>query len=249
LPAHPDLLADWDAALRGGPVPAGLTARAADEVARRFDVYRNNVAVGLTSALAARFPVIQRLVGDEFFAALARLYAVHDRPRSPVLLAWGDGFAAFLAAFPPLESLPYLADVARIEYARGQAFHAADAPPIDPAHLASADPDRICLTLHPSVILLRLTYPAVAIWARNQPGGDAIAIPSGPQTALVLRDAAFAVHVRALGPGDTALIAALLDGQTLASAALLARGAQPDHDPHPLLVDLMRAGAITQPKA
>jgi hypothetical protein len=248
LTGHPERLAGFDAALRGGAVPGGLTARSVAEVERRFAVYRNNVAVGLSDALAARFPVIQRLVGEAFFAAMARVFAEAHRPRSPVIAEWGGEFPRFLAGFPPLAAWPYMADVARIELARGVAFHAADAEPVDPAALVAADPERVVLALHPSVCLLRLDHPAVSIWARNQPGGEGVPVGSGPETALVLRDRAFAVQVRALGAGDAALVEALLAGATLAEAALRADAAVPGHDPQPILVDLMRAGAITQPK-
>ncbi|WP_434615094.1 HvfC/BufC N-terminal domain-containing protein [Tabrizicola sp. M-4] len=243
--AHPDFLATFDAALRGGPLPAGLIARDPAEVERRFAVYRNNVAVSLTEALATRFPVIRRLVGEAFFAPLARLYAETEPPRSPVLAEWGEGFAAFLAGFPPLAAYPYMADVARIEVARGRAFHAADAAPISPATLATADPHRLRLTLHPSVTLLRLSHPAVSIWARNQPGGESLPLATGPETALILRDAAYQVPVHALSPGDATFLDALLAGHPLGPAAEAALAAQPDHDPQPLLVLLMRSGAIT----
>lgn len=246
MPAHPEFLAGFDAALRGGALPPGLTASAPDEVARRFAVYRNNVAVGLSDALAARFPVICRLVGADFFAAMARLHAEADRPQSPVLAEWGAEFADFLERFPPLAAYPYMADVARIEHAMGRAFHAADAPPVDPGALAAADPDRLRLHLHPSVILLPLAHPAVSIWAANQPGGAGRPIAAGPETALILRDAAFAVQVRAVGPGDAALIAALLAGETLSAAAARGQGAEPGHDPQPILVWLMGAGAIVE---
>lgn len=242
--AHPDFVAGFDAALRGGPVPAGLLARDPVEVERRFAVYRNNVAVSLSEALASRFPVIRRLVGEPFFAAMARLYAEADRPKSPVLAEWGEGFAAFLERFPPLAAHPYLGDVARIEYARGRAFHAADVAPVDPARLAAADPDRVRLILHPSVTLLPLAYPAVSIWARNQPGGEAVALAPRPETALILRDATCQVPVHAVGPGDAALLRAILSGKGLSAAALEARTVEPGHDPQPLLVLLMRAGAI-----
>lgn len=242
--AHRDFIAGFDAALRGGAVPAGLVARDPAEIGRRLAVYRNNVAVSLTEALATRFPVIRRLVGEAFFAPLARLYAETDRPTSPVLAEWGAGFAAFLAGFPPLAAYPYLADVARIEFARGQAFHAADAAPVDPARLAAAAPERVRLVLHPSVTLLALAHPAVSIWAINQPGGEGQPVPQRPETALILRDAGFQVPVRALGPGDAALMAAVLAGARLAAAALAAAQAEPGYDPQPLLVSLMRAGAI-----
>lgn len=248
MTAHPDLLTEFTLALRGGALPPGLTACDPSEVERRFAVYRNNVAVSLSEALAARFPVIRRLVGETFFAAMARLYAETDGPPSPVLSGWGAGFAGFLQGFPPLAAYPYLPDVARIEYARGLAFHAADAAPVDPARLIEADPDQLRLQLHPSVILLRLAHPAVSIWARHQPGGEASGMGSGPETALILRDAGFGVPVRTLGPGDAALVAALLSGQSLAEAASVAQTAEPEHNPQPLLVALMQAGAITGTK-
>lgn len=241
---HPDFVARFDAALHGGPLPAGLVARDMTEVERRFAVYRNNVSVSLTEALASRFPVIRRLVGEAFFAPMARLYADQDRPKSPVLAEWGDGFAAFLEGFPPLASYPYLGDVARIEYARGRAFHAADACPVDPAIFADADPEKLRLTLHPSVMLLTLAHPAVTIWARNQPGGDALPQTKGPQTALILRDAAYHVPVRSIGQGDAALLRSLLSGAPLSLAAASARTAEAGHDPQPLLVSLLRDGAI-----
>lgn len=244
MPAHPEFVAQFDAALRGGVLPLGLTARHAEEVERRFAVYRNNVAVGLMEALATRFPVIQRLVGEAFFAAMARLYAETDRPKTPILHEWGEGFAGFLQGFPPLAAYPYLGDVARIEYARGRAFHAADALPVDPTRLASADPDRVRLTLHPSVTLLALSHPAVSIWARNQPGRESQPLATGPETALILRDASFAVPVHAVGPGDAALLRALQAGEPLSIAAAAAQRTEVGHDPQAMLVMLMRAGAI-----
>lgn len=242
--AHPDFVARFDAALRGGDIPAGLVARHPQEVERRFAVYRNNVAVSLTAALATRFPVIRRLVGEAFFAPLARLYAEADRPRSPVLAEWGAGFAGFLDGFPPLAAYPYLGDVARIEFARGRAFHAADMRPVDPATIAAADPERVRLSLHPSVTLLRLAHPAVSIWARNQPGAEGLPLVAGPQTALILRDVAFQVPVRAVGAGDAALLGAILTGARLSVAASEGQAAEAGHDPQPLLVALMRAAAI-----
>ncbi|MBL4916937.1 DNA-binding domain-containing protein [Szabonella alba] len=246
MPAHPDFIARFEAGLRGGDLPPGLTARDPAEVERRFAVYRNNQAVGLSQALALRFPVIRRLVGEDFFAALARAYAGVERPVSPVLAEWGAGFSEFLDRFPPLAAYPYMGDVARIEYARGRAFHAADAAPVDPAVFAMADPGRLRLGLHPSVTLLSLAHPAVSIWQRNQPGAGAKgALPAGPETALILRDTTFDVPVRALDVGEAALIGALLEGATLAGAAEQAQAALSDHNPQPLLVALLRAGAIT----
>lgn len=248
--SEPAFEADFARALRGGALPEGVTATDPAEAERRFAVYRNNVALGLIEALGARFPAIRRLVGAEFFHALARLYAEAERPRSPVLLRWGAGFADFLERFPPLAGYPYLGDVARIEYARGEAFHAADALPLPPATLLAADPEALRLHLHPSLRLLRLAHPAVTIWARNQPGAPPSTepLPEGGETALIWRDSAFDVPVKALSPADAALIEALLAGETLAMAAQRALSFEAAHTPQPLLVTLMRTGAIVTPQ-
>jgi hypothetical protein len=250
LPAHPDLCAAFAAGLASGALPPGLTATAPDEAARRFAVYRNTVAVGLADALAKRFAVIERLVGSEFFRAMARVYLQDNRPRSPVLLDWGDSFPAFLAGFPPLAAYPYMADVARIELARGRAYHAADEAPLTPDQLvaAAASPATARLGLHPSVQLLHLSHPAVSIWAANQPGGLPVPAAAGPEVALILRDRSFGVPVTALGAGDAALVGALLQGHPLLVAAECASFAEPAHDPQPLLIRLMQAGAVTLPK-
>jgi hypothetical protein len=248
LRVHHEFEMRFETALRGGPLPSGLFARDPAEVERRFAVYRNNVAVSLTEALSSRFPVIRRLVGEAFFGPLARLYAEVDRPRSPVLAEWGDGFAAFLAAFPPLSAYPYLADVARIEFARGRAFHAADAPPVNPTTLTGADPERVTLALHPSVCILHLAHPAVSIWMRNQPDGQDQPLASGPETALILRDMSFNVPVKSICAGDAALVEAMLAGVPLSVAETAAQKVEPMHDPRPMLVALMRAGAIVDAK-
>lgn len=243
---HAESQAAFRHALRAGPLPPGVTAADPAETARRFAVYRNTVAVSLGRALARRFPVIERLVGPAFFAALARACLEADPPRSPVLLEWGAGFADFLAGFAPVADWPYLADVARVEYARGLAFHAPDAAPVDPAVLAGADPARLRLGLHPSLAVLRLDHPAVSIWTRNQPGAMPAPLPSGPQIALILRDPAHAVPVAAITPADAVLIEALQQKQTLAAAAARAALADRGHDPAPRLVALMRQGAIVE---
>lgn len=246
---HPEFTRAFDAALKGAPLPEGVTSRDPAEAARRFDVYRNNVAVGLAEALAARFPVIKRLVGDEFFAALARVYGEAHRPHSPVLHEWGESFAGFLATFPPLEAYPYMADVARIEWARGLAFHAADGDRADPALFAGADPAQLTLRLHDSVQVLRLATPAVSIWAANQPGATPLDLAqSGPEIALVWRNRAFDVPALAIGPGDAVFIEQLRGGAALAIAAATALWAETGFDPQPMLVRLMQAGAILTPE-
>jgi hypothetical protein len=242
---HAEFTGAFRAALFNGALPPGVTAQSPDEAVQRFAVYRNNVAHSLTRALARRFPVVERLVGLEFFTAMARLYIEADPPASPRLFLWGEGFARFLQGFPPVRSLPYLPDVSRLEWQRGLAYHAADVPSVAAADLAqaAADPARFRLALHPSVGLIRSRYAVVTIWQANQPG----AVQTGPlradraEDALILRDRADQVPVIALSPGEAGFQSALMRGETLLEAATRAEGA----DPARLLAILMRAGAIT----
>src|SRR5260370_39578206 len=117
------------------PIPCGITAHNAAIPTRRFAVYRNNEVAGLVKALLNKFPVVEKIVGEEFFAAMARAFVVERPPRSPVLAIYGDGFATFIAAFDPARELAYLADVARLEAARTRPYHAADGTAVDAGQL------------------------------------------------------------------------------------------------------------------
>ena len=81
------------------PVPAAFKGAAQGRAERRFAVHRNTVAASLIEALQARFPVVQRLVGEDFFRAMARAFVALEPPSSPLLFLYGESFAAFIARF------------------------------------------------------------------------------------------------------------------------------------------------------
>ena len=258
---HAEFLARFHGALFGGALPKGVIACTVDpakpgqaviactaeQVERRFNVYRNNVHHSLSRALAARFPVVERVVGPEFFAAMAPVFLVAPGPANPMLFQWGAAFPDFLAGFPPLAGLPWLADVARIEWARGEAYHAADAAPLPPEALTRAahDAGRARLRLHPSLRLVVSRFAAVSAWAMNQPGATPAPLEMGRgEVALILRDRRDAVPVRALGPGDHAFVAAVQRDATLLEAAQHGAGAEAGYDPGTMLYGLVAAGAL-----
>lgn len=227
------------------PAPAGVTAHNGP-AHRRFSVYRNNVAVGLIEAVGARHPVTRRLLGEDRFRPLARAYVAAEKPASPVLLAYGGGFAAFAA--PVLESagLGDLVGVAALESAWMDAYHAAEAEPAGMDLLAALDPDRLAdtrLRIHPSARIVAATGPAVSLWAaaRAETLGD-VPPADGPQTALVVRPAA-EVTVTLLPPADAPFAAAVLAGAPLGAAA--AAAVDPAFDFGRALVGLVAAGAVT----
>lgn len=229
-------------------VPPGLVGPDGLPDLRRFAVYRNNVIAGLADALKAAFPATCRIVGDAFFAAMARAYAARHPPRSPVMLHYGDGFGAFVDSFEPAASLPYLGDVARLEHAWAVAYHAADAAPLAAAAFAGIAPERLpslVLGLHPSVRIVRSRFPVVRIWRMNIDSGEPapVDLDAGGEDALVVRPAAD-VEVRRLPPGAAAFIAALAAGARIVGALDAALADAPGFDPAGALAMLFDAGAV-----
>ncbi len=198
-------------------IPPGLIDPAGHPAPRRFAVYRNNVAASLTRALEAGFPVVRKLLGDDYFAAVAALHLRAHPPRIRQIMLYGADFPDFLAGFPPLAHLPYLPDVARLELAIRHSYHSADSAPISPAALAL--PEDILLasrfTVAPSLRLLRSTHPVLSIWVANARSGPAP--QAGPQDVVVLR-AEFDPEPHLAPPGAADFIESLTRGETLADA-------------------------------
>jgi hypothetical protein len=168
----------------GLPVPLGVVSDNAPSLSRRFAVHRNNVVAGLVEALEARFPAVEKIVGKEFFVAMALAFIQKRPPRSPLLAAYGDEFAEFIGAFEPAHELPYLVDVARIEAARTRAYHAADAAPLGASELAQLDAKTLSglrVDLHPSLEIVRSAHPVVTIWAMNSGAQKLEPIGPGPR--------------------------------------------------------------------
>jgi hypothetical protein len=223
------------------PAPAGLLR------ARRFSVHRNNLYASLGDALRARYPVIERLVGEDFFKAAASLFIEAHPPASPVLIEYGQAFPAFLEDFEPARALPYLAGVARLEWLRHSAYHAADRLPLSAAELAGVRPGQAgCLILkfHPSAALIASPYPIVSIWETN--AYDAEVRPIGPdlpgEAALVIRPE-LEVSVLRLDAASYAFAAALAAGEALERSAEKA-AVHSGFDLGHVLAKLIAAGAF-----
>jgi hypothetical protein len=232
----------------GLPMPDGLVDPDGEPGPKRFAVYRNNVVVGLTETLKDAFPAVHRIVGAEFFRAMARAYVTVDPPRSPILLDYGAGFPDFILRFEPAAVLPYLADVARIERAWSEAYHAPEAAPIDPGAFMAIDPDQlpaIHLVLHPSLRVVRSQFPTLTIWQMNVADGvpGPVDLAAGGEDVLVLRPLTD-VEVRSIPEGTLEFIQALTDGRSVLAALKAALIANPRFDLSANLSDLMHARAL-----
>lgn len=230
------------------PVPPGLVGPDGEPSLKRFAVYRNNVVAGLTDALKDAYPAVHRLVGTDFFRAMARVYVAIEPPRSPIMLDYGAGFPDFIGSFEPAASLPYLADVARIERAWSEAYHAPEAAPLELAAFAAIDPDQlpaIRLRLHPSVRFVRSRFPALTIWQMNV--GDGVPAPvdfdAGGEDALIVRPMAD-VEVRLLPAGSFEFIQELANESSILAGLEAGLTANPRFDLADNLSDLMQSGAV-----
>jgi hypothetical protein len=231
--------------LKSPAAVAGPNGKAAD---RRYNVYRNNVTVSLIDALAATFPATMRITGVDFFRAMARFHVRATPPTSPLLFEYGRDFPAFIERYEYARSMPWLADVARIERAWLDAYHAADAAPLAPESLASVAPERLPDTVlmpHPATRIVRSRFPAVTVFAANRSERPVGRIETtDPEDALVTRPR-LEVVVRRLPPGGALFLTRLIAGETLGRAAAAAFSESPQFDLPANIAGMLEAGAFT----
>ena len=236
----PELLrfqADFAAALRERdrtPAMQRWLAGDAALVDRRLAIYRANMVAAADKALASAHPVIRLVVGDEFFHGLAREYQRGTPSTSGDLTVFGASFGDFLATFEHTRGMPYLPDLARLEWAVHRAYGAADAPDWDPASLGTVEPERqaaIRFEWAPGTALVESAHPIVRIWTIHQAGydGEFSVAWDKADTALVSRDG-FVVTVADCGPADAAFIAASVAGVPFGDAAATALADHPSFD-------------------
>jgi hypothetical protein len=211
-------------------------------------IYRNNVRSRFADALADVFPATRRIVGDAFFRFAAGCFVEAHPSRAGTLIGFGREFPVFLRAFEPAASLPYLPDVAALEFLHRDAFHAADAPPLDAGllhALADRHGDALCLTLHPSVRLLSAPFAVLDVWQANLQDDPApMTIAGHAEHLLIIRPDAD-VHVRRVTEAGFAVLAALGDGLPL-GRSIEAAASLPGADALPAeLAALIAHGAFT----
>ncbi len=240
--------ADFAAALTSRD-PAARPEALAGEAAKRFPIYRNNYYHGLSQQLAEAYPVVRRLVGDEFFLATAREYLAEHPPRSRSLALFGEEFPRFLKSFPPAASPAYLSDVARMERAWLEAQHAADAAPLAPAALAGLGQAlaEARFVAHPAAWIVTSDYPIVDLWRANQPevNPGRCSFESVAQSALITRPQ-LRVEVRVLSPAQATFGGSLLVGEDVVSAVERASRTDECFDVTADFRELLVAGAFAQ---
>jgi len=230
---------DASAVAKLGIDPDGLTAE------RRIAVYRNHHRISVAAALAANFPTVEKVVGEAAFQALALSFLAIDPPRDPSLAAYGSGFPAFLEADPRAQSLVYLGDVARLDWALNVAERAEDAAPFTAEGLAKVgDLEALRLKPHPALTLLASSYPLLAIRDVATGREEGVSLDAGGVALMIWRRAGVVTVVRLDGAAFR-LVRALADGQPLGEAA---QGLAPERLPE-LLASTVLSDAFLAPQS
>lgn len=229
------------------PTRDGALAPALKGDPARLGIYRGNLKANWVRALSSSYPVLRRLVGDEFFEALARVYGRARPSRDPDLDRFGAGLPDFLDGFAPAADYPYLPDVARLEWLVHDAHYAADADGDSTAALAGLDPDGFEASralLHPALRLHASSWATAALWRSQQPDGPALPDDVGQACrALVLRRG-WEVAVEEIGVAEHAALACLLDGGTFGMALDAAFALEGEFDVGGCLRAWLESGAI-----
>jgi hypothetical protein len=188
---------------------------------KRYAVYRNNVTVSLIRAMESNFPVVRRLLGEQYFAGLAREFVQNHPPRSPLMFLFGEDFASYLELQEDLHDYPYLGDIARLEQQMRVSYHEADAPCVSAQDLAQiSEPElmQAVFVAHPAAALLQSQFAIHSIYAANQ-GGTVSPVESvaSPEAVLVSRPG-HDVELHELNKPNNLFLTSLVAGNSLGKA-------------------------------
>ena len=225
------------------PVPALVKG----QIERRYAVYRNNVTVGLIRALEANFPVVRKLLGEQYFAGFARDFAQRQPPQSPLMFQYGTSFPNALEADEDLASYPYLGDVARLEILWRESYHSGDAPPLASGALTAVDPDLLfdcCFAAHPAMRLIQSQFAVYTIFSSNMTGAEARPIDPAQSESVLITRPLHDVEAIALTPEQFAFFLALKNGENLGDALDRAADLDPNFDLSATLTLLLQSGAF-----
>src|SRR5258708_7132977 len=228
--------------------PAAVAGPKSKAARKRYNVYRNTVTVSLITALTAVFPATQRITGGDFCRAMARFYVRTTPPTSPLLFEYGRDFPNFIEQYEYAQSVPWLADVARIERAWLDAYHAPDIQPLMPHALASIPSERLVDTIlkpHPPAPIVRSRFPAVTIFTANRSDGSASRVEVVEAEDALLTRPALDVEARRLPPGGAIFVTRLVAGESLGASASAALSDTPSFDLAANISGMLEAAPVT----
>lgn len=254
MPSLPELQRAFGAAIAGVRDAAAIERHlrgSAERIAAGLGVYRGNVFGNLAQALAGAYPVVRELLGEEFFDALAREYGRAHPSTSGDLNEFGGELAEFVERFPHTADLPYLSDVARLEWRVHRAYYAADPVGFDSSRVAALPADqqeRLRPRLAPGCAVMEFPTPAGRIWlAHREPGPAGLeSVLDGTGDRVLVHRPQWTVEVSLLEAGDWAFLAAAERGEALADALGAGVAADPDFNFASALERWFAAGVVME---
>jgi len=228
--------------------PASVTQREGNGKSRRFNIYRNNRATSLIDALKSSYPVLHKLTGDAFFSAAARQYIDYTPPQHPVLHEYGEQFGQYIQALPGAASVPYLEDMGNLEWARLQAYHAADEEPLSIESLQSHATESLLdlrLKHHVTACLVESRWAVGSIWSATTLGTDDHTFDASRPEAVLVTRPSLQVNLQLLDADGVSLFKHLDGACTLAEAAALCLEQNPQFDTGTHLRGLTGMGAFS----
>lgn len=205
-------------------------------------VYRNTTLHGTVEALRSNYPVTEQILGSEMFAQVAVDFAATYPPHSPVLALYGEEFAQWLTRQDWVGDLPYLADVARVEWLHIRALFAPDEPS---SVRRQNDRPLSTLRLHPSAQFTWLSTPAMSIWlAHQRPTESEIAPEWKPEGALYVRPSPFVMHALRIGRAAHRMLSGIRLGETISATRDAAARLYPDEDCTAVFASLVNLGVF-----
>ncbi len=215
---HPDAVANPD------PLLAGLFTGGEAVLPERLKIYRNNIVGGLTKAMQATYPLIEKLTGEDFATGLFRSFVLAHPPQESCLARYGAGLDNFIGSFSPARGLPYLADIARFEWAMNEAYYAPDDRSLTPAALQNVPLDDLAdmvLPLRTSIRLLESRWPLTAIrdfcFRENRDESEMLDLDQGGCRVMIYRPG-LSAEIVPLEAGEYAFLQAIGAKNTLGDA-------------------------------
>jgi hypothetical protein len=228
-------------------VTATIVATAKLNAAQRLQIYSSSILGNKIKSLQGIYPVCERLVGIEFFAAMTERYCIQTPALGPDLNHYGDSFANFIANFKPAATLPYLADLTRLEWAWHRAFNGPPAKTLDWEVLQAIDDEtlpQLCFQLPEKCSLMQSPYPTLKIWQVNQvnfDGDPTVSLDEGPNYLVIWRKG-FEVRIEECPIPHWYCLKWFQDGLHLDQVCDLAQSLQPAAEVTTLLPELASRG-------
>jgi hypothetical protein len=229
MPSLRDVQLHFFGAVAGGVAPdaelgAVVCGQGELDAAARIAIYADMYRARLLDVLREDFPRVRAVLGDEAFSGVASRYLALHPSVHPSVRHLGAGFADHLAVEPG--PCPFVADLARLEWARVEVFDAADAEPLRLADLQAIAPEEWPrLTLRPIAACRVVTagWPVHRIWAAAAGPGVEVEWTAAPATVRVWREG-WSVSHAAMGVTETAALRAIEHGASFAEVCTAVEG-------------------------